>query len=349
MKLSLLLLLPVLSTGFVPHQAFCPHGLRVSATAEDASVEVKRLPGSAVEIQIPVPGSATKAAYDKVCTELSKNIQIPGFRKGSKIPPQVLEQNMAAKGGRNALKVQAINELILQLVEPTLKEQNLEPIGQATLQIPAEELAEDFKPGESLMLDVKCDVWPEIEWKSVEGQEKPYLGLTGKYSRKPFSQEKLDKALNDLREKYATLDPIDDDSHELQMGDACTVNMEGFMADENGEKGEPLPNAASGDNVEVVLGPGRYMEGLVEGLVGARKGDTRVIRVRFPEVSHLSYYARVHYRCAHTYCSRLFVIRVSLESLPSLMSPSWRLPNVPSRRLLTILLPKSRRVSQQNR
>ena len=51
------------------------------------------------------------------------------------------------------------------------------------------------------------------------------------------------------------------------------------------EKGEPLPNAASGDRVEVILGPGRYMTGLVEGLVGAKVGETKLVRVSFPEVS----------------------------------------------------------------
>jgi Bacterial trigger factor protein (TF) len=78
-----------------------------AASSSKNAVIVTRLADSAVEIEIPVPGTATKAAYDKVCNELSKNIQIPGFRKGSRIPPQVLEQTMAAKSGgsgRNAIK-----------------------------------------------------------------------------------------------------------------------------------------------------------------------------------------------------------------------------------------------------
>jgi FKBP-type peptidyl-prolyl cis-trans isomerase (trigger factor) len=60
--------------------------------------------------------------------------------------------------------------------------------------------------------------------------------------------------------------------------------MDGYMANADGSKGEPLPNAASGDRVEVILGPGRYMEGLVEGLVGAKVGDTVTVKVSFPEV-----------------------------------------------------------------
>lgn len=256
--------------------------------ALDAST-LERLPESAVKVVITAPGSATKAAYDKACTELSKNISIPGFRKGAKIPPQVLEQAMSAKGGRYALREQAINSLVGELLEPALKDEHgLEPIGQPTLEIPASEMAKDFTPGKDLELTVKCDVWPDIEWQQVDGKEKPYFGLKGSYKRKPFDQKKFNKALNDLKERYATLEKIEDANHELQMGDACIVNMEGYMATDAGEKGEKLPDAASGDNVEVILGEGRYMTGLVEGLVGAKVGDTRTVRVTFPSVSFFS-------------------------------------------------------------
>eukprot|EP00545_Synedropsis_sp_CCMP1620_P002560 CAMPEP_0119012416 /NCGR_PEP_ID=MMETSP1176-20130426/6711_1 /TAXON_ID=265551 /ORGANISM="Synedropsis recta cf, Strain CCMP1620" /LENGTH=498 /DNA_ID=CAMNT_0006965371 /DNA_START=132 /DNA_END=1628 /DNA_ORIENTATION=- len=242
-----------------------------------------RLPESAVELTLKIPGSATAAAYEKACMELSKQISIPGFRKGAKIPPQVLEQSMAAgKGGKNALRVEAINSLLTKLIESALKDDHgLEPIGQPNLVTPAEEVANDFTPGEPIELLVKCDVWPEISWKNVEDKEKPYLGLEGAYKRKPFNQEKFDKALNDLRERYVTLEPASEGSI-LAEGDSCRVNMVGYMANEDGTKGEPLPNAASGDDVEIVIGPGRYMEGLVEGIVGAKVGDDRTVTVTFP-------------------------------------------------------------------
>ena len=146
--------------------------------------------------------------------------------------------------------------------------------------------------GQPLTLQVQCDVWPDILWKSTDSSSgdsnKPYLGLRGKYTRRPFNQDKLNVALRDLQERYASLEPIGDATHALQMGDACTVNMNGYMATERAGgsivKGDPLPNAASGDRVEVILGTGRYMEGLVEGLIGAKVGDTVTITVNFPEV-----------------------------------------------------------------
>jgi trigger factor len=279
-------LLATTTDAFVPHRVAFTRASAAAGALEASKLE--RLPESAVQVTIPVPGSATKAAYEKACDELCRTITIPGFRKGAKVPPQVLEQSMAAKGGRYALKAQAITELLAQFIEPALKDEHgVEPLGKPVLETPAEEMAKDFIPGEDLELVVKCDVWPDIEWQKVEGQEKPYIGLTGKYERKPFDQAKFNKSLNDLKERFVELKPIDDGDHELQMGDACVVNMEGFMATADGEKGEPLPNAASGDSVEVVMGEGRYMTGLVEGLVGAKVGEMRKVSVRFPDVSLL--------------------------------------------------------------
>jgi len=268
--------------------AFAPRKLaftRPGHVSLEAST-MERLPESVVKVVITCPGAATKAAYDKACAEVSKTITIAGFRKGSRIPPQVLEQAMAGKGGRYALREQAINSLVAELIEPALKEEHgLEPIGMPSLEVPAAEMAKDFQPGQDLLLAVRCDVWPDIEWKTVEGQEKPYMGLKASYKRKPFDQVKFNKALSDLKERYATLEKIDDPDHALQMGDACVVNMEGWMADDAGGKGEKLPDAASGDRVEVILGDGRYMTGLVEGLVGAKIGDVKTVKVTFPSVS----------------------------------------------------------------
>lgn len=259
--------------------------LFLSSTAESSSSSIKRLPESAVELTLRIPAEATSAAYDKTLSEVAKSVQIPGFRKGAKIPPQVIENAWSKNGGKKALKTTAINELCGELIGSALKDEyDLEPIGQPSLVTAAEELAADFTPGEELEVTIRCDVWPEISWKEKEDSEsKPYVGLKGTYKRKPFNQERFDAALRDLTERYAKLEPIADESQSLVMGDACKVNMVGYMAGADGEKGEPLPDAASGDDVEVILGSGRYMEGLVEGLEGGKVGETKTVNVRFPD------------------------------------------------------------------
>ena len=194
-----------------------------------------------------------------------------------------------AKGGKKALRAKAINELVGELLGPALKDDHgLEPIGQPSLVESPEELSKTFTPGEELEVKVKRDVWPEIRWKTKgegEDEKKPYLGLTGTYKRKPFDQVKLDTAIRELLERYVTLEPIDDTDHQLTTSDACVVDMAGYLATDDGEKGEPLPEGvASGDSVEVILGEGRYMEGLVEGLEGGKVGEVKTVKVTFPQV-----------------------------------------------------------------
>lgn len=238
-----------------------------------------------MQLTLRIPPAATSAAYAKTLAVIAKQLSIPGFRKGAKIPPAVIENAWARNGGKNAIKTMAINELCSELIGPALKDEfDLEPIGQPALVTPAERLAEGLVPGEGVLeVVVKCDVWPDIRWKEAQDGGKPYVGLTGRYRRKPFDQARFDAALRDLKERYARLEPYDDAARPLAMGDACVVNMTGYLANADGTKGEPLPDAASGDNVEVVLGAGRYMEGLVEGLVGGTVGEVKTVSVRFPD------------------------------------------------------------------
>ncbi|GMH49654.1 hypothetical protein TrRE_jg3675 [Triparma retinervis] len=256
----------------------------------DAPNEVEIKPDaetSSVELTINVTGEQTKNAYDRVVVDASKNMDIPGFRKGSKIPANVIESvleggNGQASGGKNLLRKQALKQLV-GLVETVLSDHpTIDPIGQPEIVQNEDILVQMFTPGEPMQLIVKTDVWPTISWVDAKPDAKVYEGLEASYSRKPFNQGKYEQALKDLKDRQAKLAPKGDASAVLEMGDACVVNMVGYMADESGGKGEPLPNAASGDQVDVVMETGKYMEGLVEGIVGAKVDDVREIKVVFP-------------------------------------------------------------------
>jgi len=259
-----------------------------SASTSLMASTIEYLPDSAVKVTISVPGSETQAAYNNALKDCSKQVSIPGFRKGAKIPAAVIENALAQKGQKNAIRTAALNTLLNKVIEPALKgDHGLEPIGQPTLAEASEELASKFKPGEEMEMVVNCDVWPKLEWKEefldTSKYEKPYYGLVGTYKRAPFDEEKFQKALQDLKERYVTLAPKGPDA-KLEMEDSCVVNMVGYMAQADGKtKGEPLPNSASGDNVEVIMQTGKYMGGLVEGLVGAQVGQTVEVFVSFPD------------------------------------------------------------------
>ena len=94
----------------------------------DAPNEVEIKPDSAtssVELTINVTGEQTKDAYSRVIADAGKNMDIPGFRKGAKIPANVIESvleggNNQPAGGKNLLRKQALKQLV-GLVETVLK------------------------------------------------------------------------------------------------------------------------------------------------------------------------------------------------------------------------------------
>jgi len=278
--LTLALLSPLSSSFFLPHPPL------QNPTFLPAKTIVSKDPStSSVQITITATEAQTKEAYDRVITDASKTLEIPGFRKGSKIPANVVESVMekGGRGGKEFLKKQALKTLIASVVEPALKdEEGLDPIGEPRLIQNEDILVQMFTPDEEIQLEVKCDVWPEVTWKATDSG-KAYDGLEASYTRKPFNQAKMDEALKDLKDRQASLAPKSGDSPSLEMNDACVVNMVGFLAKEDGSKGEPLPNAASGDQVDIIMETGKYMAGLVEGLVGAKINDTKEIKVTFPE------------------------------------------------------------------
>merc|ERR1711871_574257 len=108
-----------------------------------------------------------------------------------------------------------------------------------------------------------------------------YKCLEVTVSRPPIDEDKFEKVKLSIRERYKILTdmPI---GYTACMGDLVTVNMRGYELNTDGSKGVPLPNLASGDNVEIHLEQGKFMEGMAEGLFGSLAGETKNIEVTFP-------------------------------------------------------------------
>ncbi|GMI60304.1 hypothetical protein ScalyP_jg10114 [Parmales sp. scaly parma] len=135
----------------------------------------------------------------------------------------------------------------------------------------------DPEGSSEIALEVECDVWPRVTFSEN------FKKLSIAYTRPPFDTERYEKSLLEIRERYARLkvkESFGGEEPVLNYGDATVVLMDGYFADTK----EPLPEGkASGDQVDIIMQTGRYMEGLVEGLVGAKANEVRRVTVQFPE------------------------------------------------------------------
>ena len=107
-----------------------------------------------------------------------------------------------------------------------------------------------------------------------------YTGLEASVERVPFNQDAYDAALLKLRDQHADLVEADDGTP-CEAGQQLLINMVGYHS-LNGERGDRLPDVAGGEGVQLPLRSGKFMPGLVEGLIGIKRGESRDITVTFP-------------------------------------------------------------------
>lgn len=135
----------------------------------------------------------------------------------------------------------------------------------------------EFAAGKPHFVEVECDLWPDITYNGDKG----YKGLSVTVSKPNVDKDKFEQVKNSIRGRYKIMTPMPSD-YTASAGDVCTVNMKGFERLANGSKGATLPAIAAGDNVDVTLEKGKFMDGLIEGLMGCKQGDVKEVAVTFP-------------------------------------------------------------------
>lgn len=84
---------------------------------------------SSVGLFVTVPGTLTKKAYEQACQRLvnDRKLAIPGFRKGQKVPEQVL---LNAVGGPGVIINEALDVLCEDALKTAIDEADIKAVGQ---------------------------------------------------------------------------------------------------------------------------------------------------------------------------------------------------------------------------
>eukprot|EP00904_Undaria_pinnatifida_P012763 jgi/Undpi1/8617/HiC_scaffold_25.g11082.m1 len=246
------------------------------AKALEYEVTSRPSTNSSVILTLDIPGPTTKLCYEKAVRTLSKQAgnTIPGFgsSKNNKHPADVIERHF----GIEEVKGQALKVISEVVINKAINEFDFKAIGSAELVQDVEIVTGLFTPGSPMLLEVKCDVWPEIK---MVGE---YTGFDLEVEEPPLDEPRVEAAWKALRERNVVLQDTAED-YTAVLGDSVIANMEPFRENKDGSRGDKLPEIASGDGVDIVLESGRYMPGLAEGMEGVKVGEKREIRVTFPD------------------------------------------------------------------
>jgi len=218
-------------------------------------VEIKKLPKSRTEIKIKLSGEEFSPYLNIGAREISKTLNVPGFRLG-KAPFKIVEEKVgwgrildeAAKIALDQTFYQIIKEKKLEVLEkPEAKVQKLSKEGlEATVEV-------------SFLPVVQLPLW----WKIVKAEPK------NKIEVKENEVEESLKYLQKSRAKFIRK------SKAAQKGDLIQIDYEirrGGVKIENGDI----------KNQKFILGEGKFLPGFEENLVGAKDNEEKEFSLNVP-------------------------------------------------------------------
>jgi trigger factor len=226
--------------------------------------EIKHLEKSNINLTITVPKEDVRSQYQDMLKDYSKNIQIPGFRKG-KVPQEVLERKYA-----DALKQEALGRIIENALQDVFKDENL-PRNEKPLPYSAPEMKDEpkFDLEQDFQFSVIYDVLPEIKIGS-------WKGLTVEHPYAEVTNEDVDRELDTIRERNAIVMDRDDNA-EAKKGDVVTIDYRIF--DETGESPQNLQRK----DFAFTLGSNTNIYLFDDDITGMKKGETKEFEKKFAD------------------------------------------------------------------
>jgi trigger factor len=203
--------------------------------------------------EIPVEEVEREAV--KAARQLSKTIQLPGFRPG-KAPLDMIRKRFARE-----MHQEVVEHLIEHAVLDAMKEKHLDPIGEPKV---SDVVAEDGKP---LTFKLDVEVRPEVN-------PKDYRGLKVPAETAEVTQEDIEKALTELRQRNATYEPVED--RPVADGDFVLVDIKGTYPEGDGKDFEH-------DKVLVEIGAEQTMPEITANLRNAEPGMHLTFQKSFAE------------------------------------------------------------------
>ena len=211
--------------------------------------DVEKLEETRAKLTVQVPYEDLKPEIDKVYKQVGKQVSIPGFRPGH-VPTRIIDQRI----GRGYVLEQAINERLGDYYGRALGEADLTPLGQPEVEV-VETPAVEGKPGGDLKFTAEVDIVPDFDLPSLEG-------LSLEVSKLEVSDEDVEKELDQLRDRFASLKTVD---RPAQDGDFTSIDMVAKIGDEE-------IDSVSG--VSYQIGSGSMLEGMDEALNGMKSEET---------------------------------------------------------------------------
>lgn len=210
-------------------------------------------------VEVEVPSETPDAEYDKILKEFKKNVHLPGFRRG-KVPGQVIENRF-----RKDIEQEVLNKVIPKSLDEALKQENLQPVEQPTL----EDVS--YKKGEELRIRASFEIKPGIKLEKYKD-----LSISIDAKEYKVSDGKISETLEDLRRRAANYEAVEEE-RAVKAGDFVQIDVKGIASEEDAE-----PFSRRDAFIEVTKEDSED-GGFASNVIGMKKGDEKEFVVDYPD------------------------------------------------------------------
>ena len=205
-------------------------------------------------LKVEVPEEKIATEVQNRLQSMTKTTRIKGFRRG-KVPLKIIQKQYGSR-----VRQEVISEVMQNSLYEAITQEKLQPATRPEL--------EDFdtEQTEGLVFTAKIEVLPEITISPIEELkiEKPVCNV---------ADEDIDKMIEIVRKQHRKLEAVE---REAVKDDSIVIDFVGRIDGEEFEGG-------TAKDFSLDLGAKRFIEGFEDGLIGAKAGDKRVLKLKFPE------------------------------------------------------------------
>jgi trigger factor len=204
-------------------------------------------------MQVQVPAEQVSKEIAARLKTISRTARLNGFRPG-KAPLNVIRRQFGPQVHR-----EVIGELLQSSYEQAVTEKALTPAGSPRIE------PESIDEGQDLKYTATFEVYPEVIMQPIESLEIERVTAD-------VAEPDVDAMILRLRQQQTKFAEVE---RAAELKDKVTVDFEGSVDGVAFAGGK-------GENIAIVLGEGRMLPQLEQGLVGSTPGEKRDITVNFP-------------------------------------------------------------------
>ena len=217
--------------------------------------KVERIKPTRVKISFEVTPEQMKPSLDHAYEHIAKEVTIPGFRPGAKVPAKVLE----ARVGRPAILGHAINDAIDDFYRQALQAHKLSPLAQPQADVKSTPDEQSFEG--NLVFEVEVEVRPEFKLPE-------YKGLKVAVDEVKVAPIEIDEELDNLRSRFGSLKTVE---RAAKSGDFTSIDLVAAI------DGTEIDSA---QNISYQIGSGRLLDGIDEALETLTAGETTTFKTK---------------------------------------------------------------------